>query len=52
MLECADCPSVIVECGFLSNAKDEALLGDEGWQKQLAQVLSAGVLAYFSHSTV
>lgn len=51
MLECADCPSVIVECGFLSNAKDEALLVDESWQKQLAQVLSAGVLAYFSHST-
>lgn len=51
MLECADCPSVIVECGFLSNAKDEALLVDEGWQKQLAQVLSASVLAYFSHST-
>lgn len=51
MLKCADCPSVIVECGFLSNAKDEALIVDEGWQKQLAQVLSAGVLAYFSQST-
>lgn len=50
MLECAPCPSVIVECGFLSNAKDEALLIDETWQKQLAQTLSAGVLAYFSHS--
>ncbi len=50
MLECAPCPSVIVECGFLSNAKDEELLIDESWQKQLARTLSAGVLAYFSHS--
>lgn len=51
MLECADCPSVIVECGFLSNEKDEALLTNEVWQKKLADTLAAGVLAYFSDST-
>ncbi len=51
MLSCADCPSVIVECGFLSNPKDEALLQEEGWQKLLAQAISAGVLAYFSNAT-
>ena len=51
MLECADCPSVIVECGFLSSEKDEALLTDEGWQKKLAETLASGVLAYFADSS-
>ncbi len=51
MLQCADCPSVIVECGFLSNERDEALLCAKSWQKKLAQTISAGVLAYFSDST-
>ena len=51
MLECADCPSVIVECGFLSSEKDEALLTDEIWQKKFAETLASGVLAYFSDSS-
>lgn len=52
MLSCSDCPSVIVECGFLSNERDEALLTDEGWQKKLAKTLALGVLAYFSDISV
>ncbi len=52
MLECADCPSVIIECGFLSNARDEALLQEEAWQKQLAETISSGVLSYFSRVTI
>ncbi len=51
ILECGDCPSVIVECGFLSNPLDEALLCDEVWQKKLAQSISVGVLGYFSDAT-
>ena len=51
MLQCADCPSVIVECGFLSNAADEALLTNEGWQKRLAETVGGSVLAYFSEAT-
>ena len=50
MLECCACPSVIVECGFLSNAADEELLTSEGWQKRLAQNIAAGVVAYFANS--
>ena len=50
MLECADCPSVIVECGFLSNASDEKLLIDEVFQRRLAETIGVGVMAYFSHS--
>ncbi len=51
ILECADCPSVIVECGFLSSAADEALLCNEIWQKRLAQSIAAGILGYFSDAT-
>ncbi len=51
MLDCASCPSVIVECGFLSNTKDEALLVSAQWQKNLANCLAAGVLDYFSSAT-
>lgn len=48
MLECADCPSVLVECGFLSNREDERLLTDVVWQKDLAKTLADGVMEYFS----
>lgn len=47
MLQCADCPSVIVECGFLSNARDEGLLASKAWQGILAERLAQGVLEYF-----
>ena len=48
MLNCSDCPSVLVECGFLSNAADERLLTSEVWQKDLAVTLAEGVMEYFS----
>lgn len=48
MLECAECPSVLVECGFLSNREDERLLTDVVWQKDLAKTLADGVMEYFS----
>ncbi len=38
-------PSVIVECGFLSNPKDDELLSDGGFCAALADALTAGVLA-------
>lgn len=50
MLKCTDRPSVIVECGFLSNPADEALLSGENGQKRIAQSIAAGVFAYFSDS--
>lgn len=48
MLECCDAPSVIIECGFLSNAKDEKLLTSNVWQKRLCQTIVAGSLDYLS----
>ena len=48
MLECTNYPSVIVECGFLSNAEDEALLTDKSYQEQLAYAIFCGTLAFLS----
>ena len=41
LLEQISCPGVLVECGFLSNPREEALLQTEAYQKKLAAVLSA-----------
>ena len=48
MLECTDSPSVIVECGFLSNESDEALLSDEEYRTQIAYAIFAGAVSYYS----
>ncbi len=51
MLQCYSAPAVIVECGFLSNPEDEALLVDGDWQNALAQRLAEGVMAFFSEQS-
>ena len=48
ILHCAPCPSVIVECGFLSNAQDEGLLLSKAWQKRLANSVVAGIIGYLA----
>ena len=51
MLECYPAPSVIVECGFLSNRQDEELLCSVAWKKRVAQEIAGGILAYFANSS-
>lgn len=51
MLNCTSAPSVIVECGFLSNAEDEKLLCDRAWKGELAHAIAAGVTAYFAQES-
>jgi N-acetylmuramoyl-L-alanine amidase len=48
MLKCTDNPSVIVECGFLSNAEDEKLLIDTSYQKALAYAIFKGAVSFYS----
>lgn len=52
MLKCTTSPSVIVECGFLSNPGDEAKLCDQSYRKQLAEVVYKGVLLYLADGVV
>ena len=40
-------PSVLVECGFLSNPEDERNLTDPDFQQLLADAIADGVLAWF-----
>lgn len=39
-------PAVLVELGFLSDAEEELLLGEHGYQRQLARTIGAAVLAF------
>lgn len=50
MLNCADAPSVLIECGFLSNEKDEKLLISSAWQTQIANAIATGVMRFLSES--
>ena len=40
-------PSVLIECGFMSEANEEKLLNDEEYQKQLSNYIALGVVKYF-----
>lgn len=40
-------PSVIVECGFISNAAEEAALCDEGYQGRMAWCIMLGLQSFF-----
>ena len=42
-------PSVLVECGFLSNPEDEALLLTEEYQKKLAHGIAEGIAGYAAY---
>ena len=52
MLNITTAPSVIIECGFLSNPSDENLLLSKDWQKRLAENIAEGVMAYLSDNAV
>ena len=39
-------PSVLVECGFLSNPEDERNLQDPNYQQKLADGIAEGIMAY------
>ncbi len=39
-------PSVLVECGFVSNGPESALIGSPAWRKKLAEAIVDGVDSY------
>ena len=43
MLKKVSCPFAIVECGFLSNPEEEALLGEESYQEKMAAGICEGI---------
>ena len=45
-------PSVIVECGFLSNSVEHDLLQSDKYQSKLAWAIYMGILDYYGESKV
>ena len=50
MLKCTHKPSVIVECGFLSNEEDEKLLNDPSYRVLISEAVADGIAEYLSLS--
>ena len=48
MLKCTDNPSVIVECGFLTNAEDDRLLNTEEYRDKVAYAIFKGAISSFA----
>lgn len=46
ILECVDCPSVLIECGFLSSPLDEKLLIDGVFQQKFVSVITSALTDY------
>ena len=48
VLKTTEIPSAIVECGFLSNAEEEAKLNTDEYQQQTAWAIYKGIVNYFN----
>ncbi len=48
LLNCSNYPSVIAECGFLSNPEEEALLITDEYQNKIAYSIFKGIVDYLS----
>ena len=48
ILKAGSSPVVIVECGFLSNPREAALLAQDDYQEKVAWAIYKGVIEYFS----
>jgi len=48
LLKKSSCPAVIVECGFLSNPTEAALLATEEYQEKIAFAIHLGIMEYIN----
>ncbi|MDR0340505.1 MAG: N-acetylmuramoyl-L-alanine amidase [Puniceicoccales bacterium] len=48
VLEDADCPAVLVECGFLTGSRESARIADGNYRQAIANALCEGICAYGS----
>lgn len=46
------CTGVLIECGFLSNFREEDLLRSEGYQKQICAVIATSCLSYMNQHNI
>ena len=50
LMEHTEAPGILIECGFLSNPAEEALLRTDTYQKKLCAVIAATVSQYLSNT--
>ncbi|NLI60078.1 MAG: N-acetylmuramoyl-L-alanine amidase CwlD [Clostridiales bacterium] len=50
ILKAVQSPSVLVECGFLSNPQEETLLTTDDYQEEVAWAIYCGIISYLSGS--
>lgn len=48
VLKNAPCPAALVECGFLTNPEEEALMIDANYREAVARGISNGILGYIT----
>ena len=48
VLDRAKCPAVLIECGFMSNPDDFALMTSEAYQEELAFVIANSIMEYIN----
>jgi len=48
LLKKMESPTVIVECGFLSNPEEATLLSTEEYQEKVAKAICQGIVEYLS----
>ena len=51
VLKQTNIPAVIVECGFLSNPEERAMLSDDEYQEKMAWAIYKGIIKYYSDFT-
>lgn len=47
ILKESPCPAILIECGFLSNPKEEKLLNTTDYQNKVSYAIMCGVVKYF-----
>ncbi len=52
ILTCSEIPGILVECGYLSNNEEEALLITEEYQNKLAYQIFCGIVSFFDIKTI
>lgn len=50
MLTKTECPLVIVECGYMSNIREAALLNNEDYQEKMAYAIHLAILRYINRA--
>ncbi len=51
LLKCTNVPSIIVECGFLTNPEEEKLLNSPEYQDKMAYAISEGITQFLDASS-